>query len=194
VNETPNAESPQTPAAEAVAQEPDLDSLLAEYDQPQVDEPQTPTPQVAPTTDEVAEMRQMLSESRADKLDAGLTESAQMVKTAAGDSAANIPEWVFKGALREEAVRNPTIERIFNDRAANPTAWNRVASALGKKIAQDMTPTDRASTDSWNAVDAAVHSSSTTTPTTKPEVTSKDLRKMSNAEFAAHKKAMGFSR
>ena len=194
VNTPTDVEPTQVSTDADVAQEPDLDSLLAEYDQPKVDEPPVQTPQVAPTTDEVAEMRQMLAESRADKLDAGLSESARMVKTAAGESAANIPDWVFKGALREEAVRNPTIERIFNERGSNPDAWNRVAGALGKKIAQEMTPTDKASTDSWNAVDAAVHSSSTTTPQTKPEVTSKDLRNMTNAEFAAHTKAQGFSR
>ncbi len=192
VSQTPDAEPSQAPVEEVVAQEPDLDSLLAEYDQPEVP---VETPTEAPVVNaEVAEMRQLLAEARQDKVNAGLTEAAGFVKNAAGDIAANIPDRMFRGLLREADAENPKIGEIFNNRASDPEAWKNVATALGKKFAGEMTPVDEASTKSWEAVSAAVHSSSTTTPKPAEEVTSKSLRNMSNAEFAAHQKKMGFKR
>jgi hypothetical protein len=141
VNETPEVEPPQVSTEEVVAQEPDLDSLLAEYDQPAETPVETPTEAPAVTA-EVAEMRQLLAEARQNKVNAGLTEAA----------------------------------------------------GFGKKFAGEMVPVDEASTKSWEAVSAAVHSSSTTTPKPAEEITSKTLRNMSNAEFAAHQKKMGFKR
>ncbi|GAF79200.1 unnamed protein product, partial [marine sediment metagenome] len=161
---------------------PDLDALLAEYEPPKVAaEVEAPA---APTSAEVLEMRTMLQQNRETQLEEGLNESARMVKEAAGETANNVPEWMIKGALREEAIRNPQIEQVFNDRKANPAAWTKVASALGKKIATDLS-VDQAATDSWNAVDSAQNSASS------GKVQGKELdwteKGMSDSEFTLEK-------
>jgi len=159
---------------------PDLDSLLAEYETPEAIEQPEAAPE--PTSAEVLEMRQLLQANREAQLNEGLNESARMVKEAAGETANNIPEWMIKGALREEAIRNPQIEKVFNDRQSNPAAWNKVASALGKKIAADLS-VDRASTDSWNAVEAAQNGASSG----KVQEVEPDFGKMTDSEFMSWK-------
>jgi hypothetical protein len=101
---------------------------------------------------------------------------------------------MFRGLLREADAENPKIGEIFNNRASDPEAWKNVATALGKKFAGEMTPVDEASTKSWEAVSAAVHSSSTTTPKPEEKIDSKQLRDMSNSDFVALQKKMGFKR
>ncbi len=190
VSETPETEPTEVQVEESTAQA-DLDTLLSEYS-----EPETPatTPEPAPTVspEEVAEFRQMLDSNRVTQLNAGLDDSAASIKAAAGEVASNIPNWIFRGAIRDYATEHPVTEKIFLERASNPEAWNKVKVALGKKIADDLTSTDQASTDSWNAVDGAMHSASTSTPKPKTDVSSKDLSNMSDSEFAAHKKAQGY--
>jgi len=187
VNPAPEAEPTQVSPDAAVAQEPDIDSLLAEYTPPA--EPEKPVAP-APQTDELAEMRALYAQISAERMAEGLNESARMVKKAAGEVAANIPEKLFRGALRDEAAGNPKIEQIFNNRTNDPTAWERVATALGKKIASDFQPVDSASTESWSAVEAAQRSSSTTTPSPAQDVGANELRDMTDAEFQAHKQKL----
>ncbi len=195
VNETPDAEPNQAPAEAVVAQEPDLDSLLAEYDQPEEVKPSTPEPTEAqPTAAEVIEMRQMLQESRETKVADGLTEAAGFVKQAAGDIAANIPDRAFRGLLREADIENPKIGEIFRNRANDPQAWKDVATAIGKRFASELMPVDDASTKSWEAVSAAVHSSSTTTPKPAEAIDDNKLKSMTDSEFATLQKKMGFKR
>jgi len=181
MTEQTNTDPPQEPV-----EEPNLDELLAEYQEPET--PEKPEPAATPTTEEMSEFRSMMDERRVEKQNAGLNEAAKMVKTSAGEVAANIPDWMLVGAMREEATRNPKIEQIFNERDHNPDAWNKVATALGKKIAGDLTPTDKQSTESWNAVESAVHSASSSTP--QPE-SLPDFNKMSDLEFQAWKMENG---
>jgi len=188
VSTTPEAEPSQVSAENEPTAQDDLDALLNEYTEP-ASEPEVTaqSAQPAATPDEMAEFRQYMSETRADKLNTGLQDSAKLVKAAAGESAANIPDWMMVGALREESTKNPNLEKIFNERGSNPEAWNKVATALGKKISQDLSPTDKSSTESWAAVDSAVHSASTSTNQTEAP---KDLSKMTDQEFEAHKRSL----
>jgi len=161
-NTDTNTDPVQEPVAEPSASD-DLDALLSEYQEPEK-QPQAQPEQSAVSTDEVTEFRQMMAEQRTEKLNAGLNEAAQLVKTAAGETATNIPDWMLVGALREESTRNPNLEKVFNERVTNPDAWNKVAAALGKKIANDLTPTDKQATDSWDAVTSATHAASHSQP------------------------------
>ncbi len=191
VSETPDTESQQTSVEPEPTAQDDLDSLLNEYQA----EPETPVTQPAQpevSDEERAEFRQMLNQQREVNLNEALNDSAGMVKKAAGEVAANIPDWMFIGALREESTRNPNLEKVFEGRASNPDAWNKVAAALGKKIAQDLTPVDQQSTNSWGAVESAVHSASTSNPTKAETVTEKDLKGMSDQEFQQYRQQNGF--
>jgi len=179
-NTDPNQETVSEPSD-------DLDALLNEYQEPVKAEPPVKTEQT-PSTDEMTEFRMMMEQNRVEKQNEGLNEAAKMVKSSAGDAAGNMPEWMFVGALREEATRNPNLEKVFNERGQNPEAWNKVASALGKKIAHDLNPTDKQATDSWNAVESAVHSSSSSNPV---EEAPPNLNKMNDAEFSAYKRGLG---
>ena len=191
VVEDTNAEPTEASAEVEDAQEQSLDSILAEYEIPKEEpKPQPEVPQIS--SNEVEEVKQMLASHKEHELLKGLNESASIIKQAAGEKATNIPDWMIRGALREEAIQNPTIEKIFYDREADPAAWNRVASALGKKIAEDLS-VDKASTDSWKAVESAVHSASTSTPPTEA-MTPEKIKGLSDQDFEAYRKKAGFTR
>lgn len=194
VSTTPEVEPTQVSTENEPTAQDDLDALLNEYTEPVSEPAQPEVAQPTVSNDEMAEFRQMMAEQRTDKMNQGLNEAAKLVKTAAGESAANIPEWMMVGALREESTRNPNLEKIFNDRASNPEAWGKVAAALGKKISDELTPTDKASTSSWNAVDSALHSASTSTPTPAAQIDAKSMKGMDDQAFNTMRKEMGFIR
>ena len=155
----------------------DLDSILKEYDDQEAKP--APQPQKQPD-DDVAYLKQFVEQQRVKEVQSAVSEAANSVKKAAGEAANHIPDYLIEDALHGEARRNPRIEKAFEDRFNNPQGWNKVVEALGKKIAKDLTPTDRKATESWDAVESAVHSSSTSQNT---ETAPPDFGKMSDAEF-----------
>lgn len=165
------------------AQEESLEDLLKDYDSQE--EPETPVKQQEPAIDrnrlaavEAYMQQQMQTQNRS-----AIDEAAKSVKQAAGEVGANIPDRLFRGALRDEAAENPAIEAAFNDRFNNPIKWEKIITQLGSKIAKDLTPKDSRATESWNAVEGAMHSASTS----NQEETMPDFNKMSDAEFAKWK-------
>jgi len=66
--------------------------------------------------------------------------------------------------------------------------------ALGQELKSDLTPVDTAATDSWNAVEASVRSASTSAPKQASEIDAKALKNMSDQEFEAYRKEMGYKR
>ena len=151
VNGTPEAEPQQVSADETVAQEPDLDSILAEYDQPAEPEQK---PEEAP----------------------------QVAKPSS-----DVEAFVARQIKKEN-------DQAFLDRENNPGKWNEVLRGISNELKQDMVKIDAPSTESWNAVEASVHSSSTTTPKPDSEFDPKAVRKLSDADFSELQKKLGFKR
>lgn len=191
VVEEVDAGSQETPAEAENAQD-DLDTLLAEYSDPPEETPPPAAP--APATDENADIRAFMAEQNRRDVASGLSESAQMIKAAAGEAAANLPDYLFEAELHRSAFTNSAITRAFDERGSKPEGWKKITDALGRKMAKDLAPTDGQSTDSWNAVESAVHSASTSRSTPDKPLTAKELRDMPDADFAALQKSQGFTR
>jgi len=187
VSTTPEVEPTQVSTENEPTAQDDLDALLNEYE-PASTEPETAQPaqpEVAP--DRLAVVESFIERQNRKDIESGLSESTKLMRDAAGDAVANIPDDALEGLMHLEAFRQPKILEIFQDRERNPAAWNKVATALGKKFAQNLSQTDRAATQSWDAVDSAVHSASTSTNTTEAP---KNLKKMTDSEFEAYKRGL----
>ena len=177
-----NADPKQESAADQNAQEPSLDELLSSYEEPK----ESPKPEAPADPTELQEMRAMVAEMRQEKQESAILDAAKSIKGELKDLPVDVPEYVLKGALREKAVEDPRIVEVFERRGANPKAWNEVIATLGKQIAKDMVPVDKQATDSWNAVESAVRSTSTHTPTDSG-VSENDLKDMSLFELNQYK-------
>ena len=176
VEKTDEQPSQATPEVEN-AQEDSLDDLLKEFDTPDETQESQET-QTAPTVspDDIAEIRQFRAEREKEQIKNALNESSRMAKEAAGLE--GVPDWVFEARLHKEAFDNPKVGQAFMNRDSNPEAWKKVVASIGKTIASDY-KTDGKATESWNAVEGAMHSASTSKDTDTPV----DFNKMSDSEF-----------
>lgn len=167
----------ETPVEENSA--PDLDSLLKDFETEE-----RPVQQEAPKVDDERLMRieEFMRRQEMQEFNTALDEAAGGLKKASGEAVSGIPDRYFRGILRDEAVTNPNIEKAFNERHAKPEKWNDILTALGKKISNEF-KTDKQATESWNAVEGAIHSASTSTE----QDNMPDFNKMTDAEFTQWK-------
>lgn len=182
-------ESQQTSNEVDNAQDDDLDTLLKEFDTTDQENAEPAREQQSEATvsqEDVAEIRQFRQERQQAAVKEAFAESAKLVKEAAGEIGNSVPEWIFEGALLREDFNNPKIGEAFQNRDKNPEAWSKIAASIGKKIASDF-KTDRSATESWNAVESAQRSASTSTA----EESLPDFNKMTDSEFAKWKMENG---
>lgn len=176
VNDT-NTEAQQPSAEVENAQEPSLDSLLSEYDETpkEATQPQQTAPQPTVSPDVQAFMDRQIKKEMTESIH----KAAVKLREVAGQP--NLSEKWFEGQLHVAANNDPRIFSAFENRDKNPGAWNTILTTLGKDIAKELTDsaTDKASTDSWNAVEASVHSASTS----KVTESEPNWGAMSDAEF-----------
>jgi len=195
MSETPAVSTPETaPTQEAskpetTAQD-DLNALLNEYEAAPEETP-TKTPAETPVqaAPEVSQDRLAAVEAfmqRQDKADTdmALSDAAEIFKASAGDSLGDMTRDGVEGLIHLEAFRNPKIAHAFQDRFNNPEKWDKTVQALGKGFAEKATKTDHKSTESWDAVDSAMHSAASSTTTNEP---APDLNKMSDQQFTEYK-------
>lgn len=178
-----NSEPAQVQDAEQNAQEDvSLDSLLSQYHETPKEEP-APVPQPeAPIT---AEFQSFMDRQIKKDNDLALKEAAALLRETVGDT--NLTDKWFKGQLYLAGADDDRITQAFNDRDSNPGRWKQIVQQLGKELMKDLAPTDQPSTDSWNAVEASVHSSQTS----KSTETEPDWSNMTDAEFQAAKMKLG---
>ena len=180
-----NPEPTQVSAAVEDAQEPSLDSLLAEYEEPKEEAPQ----QVAPISPDVQSFmnRQIKKEN-----DQAISEAANSLRESVGET--NLSAKWFEGQLHLAGSKDPRLIEAFENRDQNPSKWEGIVKALGNELKSDLAPVDAAATESWNAVEASVRSASTSAPKQAPSFSEKDLKKMSDADFETFRKEQGFKR
>ena len=184
-----NPEPTQVSAAVEDAQEPSLDSLLAEYEEPK-EEPKEEAPQqVAPISPDVQSFmnRQIKKEN-----DQAISEAANTLRESVGET--NLSAKWFEGQLHLAGSKDPRLIEAFENRDQNPSKWEGIVKALGNELKSDLAPVDAAATESWNAVEASVRSASTSAPKQAPSFSEKDLKKMSDADFETFRKEQGFKR
>ena len=180
VNDT-NPEAQQPSAAVENAQDPSLDSLLSEYDETPKEAPQQESQPSA--TQPTADMQAFMDRQIQKETTQAINESAKALRDAVGDT--NLSERWFEGQLHVAANQDSRIMSAFNNRENNPGAWDSILNALGKELSKEINqaPTDSASTDSWNAVEASVHSASTS----KVTESAPNYGAMTDAEFFSAK-------
>lgn len=92
--------------------------------------------------------------------------------------------------LNSMARRDPRIDEVYQARKTNPRAWEKVRATLKaefvKRVGQKV---DTQVTSSRDAVEAAVRSASTAAP--KGELTEKDIRQMTKADFDEEQRKLG---
>ena len=184
-----NPEPTQVSAAVEDAQEPSLDSLLAEYEEPK-EEPKVEAPQqVAPISPDVQSFmnRQIKKEN-----DQAISEAANSLRESVGET--NLSAKWFEGQLHLAGSKDPRLIEAFENRDQNPSKWEGIVKALGNELKSDLAPVDAAATESWNAVEASVRSASTSAPKQAHSFSEKDLKKMSDADFETFRKEQGFKR
>jgi len=184
-----NPEPTQVSAAVEDAQEPSLDSLLAEYEEPK-EEPKVEAPQqVAPISPDVQSFmnRQIKKEN-----DQAISEAANTLRESVGET--NLSAKWFEGQLHLAGSKDPRLIEAFENRDQNPSKWEGIVKALGNELKSDLAPVDAAATESWNAVEASVRSASTSAPKQAHSFSEKDLKKMSDADFETFRKEQGFKR
>lgn len=183
VNDT-NTEAQQPSAEVENAQEPSLDSLLSEYDETPKEEPKQEPQKIAPQPTVTPDVQAFMDRQIKKETTEAIHNAAVALKEAAGQPALS-DKW-FEGQLHVAANNDPRIYSAFENRDTNPGAWNAILNTIGKDIAKELAEaqsTDKASTDSWNAVEASVHSSSTS----KATESEPNWAAMSDAEFQAAK-------
>ena len=114
------------------------------------------------------------------------------IREVVGDT--NLSDKWFEGQLHLAASKDPRLTEAFQNRETNPSKWGSIVKAIGQELKSELAPVDAAATESWNAVEASVRSASTSTPKEAPAVDAKALKKMSDADFEAYRKEMGFKR
>jgi len=181
---TTETDPPQESVVPETTAQDDLDTLLNEYEEkPVVEAPPVETaPEIAPDRLEAVEAFMQ----RQDKVDTNtaLSDAATLFKNSAGEAIGGRSKDEIEGLIHLEAFRNPKIAQAFQDRFNSPEKWSKTVQALGKRFAENATKTDTKSTESWDAVDSAMHSASSSTAT---EEIMPDVAKMSDQEFLQFK-------
>lgn len=177
----------------------DIDAALAEFEasvapaepvKPAVVEPRVPArPAPAPLTgDEIAATRHFLKQSQTQVYEATISKTVdRMIEHQPGLK--QISEKLLKARLDVAVDEDPRIGQAFLNSAKNPQAWGKILVGLSEEIAKelDAIPNPRAADDRGSAQHLAAGRVSSVPPA--PKVANEDLSKMSDAEFAAWKRA-----
>jgi len=195
VTETPVSATPDTQVENAQGN--DLASFLDEYERTATStQPTQPEPRPT-TTDEpsvVMELKSRLDNLEGEKLkqknDQDLSDAVKQIK---GDL--DVPEFVVKGWLLDQAKNAKAVDKIWDNRDSNPAAFKQMIARMSKDFATTTSKVlgkqvDSHATEDRDAVAAAVRGSSTRAPEHAPV----KLGSLSNAEFnEVVRQQMGFN-
>jgi len=167
----------------------DLDALLKEHD-----EGTTPTP--APEKEEtdqvvlLSKKVEALEKRDSDRaIQTGVTETVTALK-GEFDTLGNLADYQIEGLLDAEARRDGRIWKAFANRNSDPEGWNKIVSAVGKRMADSlMAQPDAQRAADQEAARASVRGTSTESPKGEP-LDTKKIAQMSDAEFDRTAKAM----
>ena len=181
---TDSTDEQAKPATEATgAPEKSVEDLLKEFDTQA--EPKADAPKGDGRLDKILDFVETKAVEEAN--DRTNRDIKDAVTTAIGDSELD-PEYV-EGKLHYRANTDPQFRNAWLNRHEKPEQFKQVVRALGKEMASTMkSNVDQSVTDDRASVAAAVRSQSTKPADAPPS--SKDIRKMSDAEFTRFKKGL----
>ena len=152
-----------TSTEDSGAQEVDLDSVLAEFDEDTSDQSeQSDQGSEQQTTNNLeSEDLDFIKDLKAQETRRQIDEEMKKMRENLPDDL-YIPERAFRGMVEIMASENPKIAQAFANRNKNPAAWEKASKAIATNIAKefDSQPDDK-STQDREAVVAAVKSVST---------------------------------
>lgn len=191
-----NGAAAPTPEAVSGAQD-DLDSLLAQFDAPKLAEqpkPEQAKPETKPEEPKAAApdpgTEARLRAIEAEFVDRDINNAVSVVKHAMGDSASRLPDSLIRGALQDQASRDPRFARAWQQRGSNKAAFEKVLDGLGRQLSKELaTVPDANATEDKAALRAAVRSASTVSPATQ-EFDAKSWVSMTPAQRAAEKRKL----
>ena len=182
------ADGQATPAPEAGgAPEKSVDDLLKEFDAKTTPEP-TPEPKSEESDDRLNKVLDYVETKAAEEATERFqTDVSEAVKIAIGDS--DLDPDLVEGQIHKRANVDPTFRNAWMQRHQQPEQWKSLCQAFGREMAgKRKSNVDQSVTDDRAAVAAAVRSQSTKPAEAPPS--RKDIRKMSDAEFARYKKEL----
>ena len=187
----------QTPAAESTEQAPSLESLYAEYN---VTAPQQPTPQggngqaapsgeqqppetnVAAIHQEMAAFRNELAAERQRRADEAVeADLNRAIATVAKESELEDKDTMVKGFLLAKASEDQRFRVLWENRGANPQAWDKALSAVAAEMRQQFAVPDPQLQENQRAM-AESQRAGSTAPPPQQSVEDKALA-MNPAEF-----------
>jgi hypothetical protein len=180
---------PPAGAAEAGAQDMDLDSLLAQFEV-EPPEQEVAAPKLSPDDVRSAVQYAKSEQERRAKegTDKAISEAVKTVKEELGDLPVHLSDRAARGLLEAYAAENPKFTQAFMHRQKNPEAWNKALRAVGKEFRSDFAPVDRNATDDREAITSAVRAASTPAQRSADQP---NWHQMSDAEFNRRKREMG---
>lgn len=188
------APAPQAGEAEGARKDPDLESLLAEFDQEVKTEPAKPpepTPQPQPNEFQVAAKLQTIERTAAEwqrRIERQDIDS--LVKRVRGDiDPETVDDQDVEDWLNGQAMRNPALANAWVNRQANPKQFAKIEQELQRQYAEKFErrasrKVDAGVTEDRIAVAAAVRGASSTK--VAPAEPSPELGKLSNSQLRKH--------
>ena len=120
--------------------EPSVDDLLNEFNAPEPDPGQTPTPSQTPdiSKEKILELIERdearTQKERLESTNKGISSSVSMVKEYLEESGVEATDKVINGLMQAHALEDPRFNQAFMNRDANPQAWGKVLSAFAKDV------------------------------------------------------------
>jgi len=181
----PDGQSP-TATEGTGAPEPTVDELLKQFDEGTQPTPSEPT---APSID-AGRLSKVLDyveqEAKAKAASDFQSDIQSAVKSAVGDSDLD-PEYV-EGIFHKRGNTDAAFQKAWLGRKDKPDAWDAVCKQLGKELQAKRSKVDANLSDDMAAVTAAVRSQST--KPADPAPSTKDMARMSDAEFEKMKREL----
>ena len=160
----------------------DLDSLLSQFEEEEVKQPDNPAKEAQQNDEKAAHIEQMYRDLINQRTEQDLTLSANKVKELVDVD----DEWI-KAIISYRAQRDQRFLQAWLDRDKKPGLWDKVLMALAKDMKSKYI--DKDATDAHNDVVAAVKSASTQSKETGlPDA--HVLAGLSDKEFEERKRAI----
>jgi len=181
-NQTSEAPSDKTEEKEKASVQDDLDTLFSEFENKDQDKGQDDKEKLELSDDDVRFLRQEQIQKENDRIKSDISEA---VKVARGDS--DLPEeanTLIEGFLHQAVANDPKMNAAWQGRAKNPEAWNKILGKQSEKFASLIEKIVESKSVSNSALEAAVHSSKSSTPPNDNLPGLGKLASMSDTEFA----------
>ncbi len=187
---TENPDAPSETVAEGADAPDELDALLNEFDS-SGQTPEQPAQPVQPAqpadvTEVVNYVRQQQALDQQESIDTALADGVKVIQKSLESLPFKVDDAFLLNQFYGEGANDKRIQQAFDNRQANPKAWDAVVSMISSKVKDMFVPVDGQSTDSWKAVESAVHTASTQTESQD----NVEVSSMSDAQFEMHKAAL----